>query len=369
MLNKMSFLQELYKSRFRGCLLGALVGDCLGAPFEGDTISAGDKLVIRDYLNKLENPNHKEPTKMYTDDTAMTRSIGKFLVDKPEPDFSFLARLFVKDYYLEPNRGYGGNVIKVFEKLKLNKFQDVYKPASEQFGGSGSLGNGGAMRIAPIALCFHDNSKKMLNIARKATEITHTNSLGVNGALLQCLAVQQSLGSLANDSSHDSFALKFVSKLIFELRRNSIECSEEDLNDAEMGALVEEPYREKLLLIENLIQRKYEANEIDDEVIETLGNDISALGSVPTAIFCFLKAYRETEAMKNVFRNTLEYAISLGGDTDTIASMACAIAGAFLGEENINPQLIKRCEKYEEVIEMADNLLEVRQTEYKKLVN
>lgn len=49
----------LLKSKFRGCLLGSLVGDCMGAPYEGDTITSGDKLVIQRYFNTLENPNLK----------------------------------------------------------------------------------------------------------------------------------------------------------------------------------------------------------------------------------------------------------------------------------------------------------------------
>lgn len=41
------------------------------------------------------------------------------------------------------------------------------------------------MRIAPVALYFNNNYQEMLNVAKKSTELTHTNRLGVNGALLQ----------------------------------------------------------------------------------------------------------------------------------------------------------------------------------------
>jgi len=36
--------------------------------------------------------------------------------------------------------------------LKAEKFRDPHGPASEQFDGTGSYGNGGGMRIAPAAL-------------------------------------------------------------------------------------------------------------------------------------------------------------------------------------------------------------------------
>ena len=92
---------------------------------------------------------------------------------------------FVSEFYREPKRGYGANILEVFHKLKVQRFEDIWKPAKEQFDGSGSYGNGGAMRIAPVALYFNDNYKGMLDVAQKCTELTHTHRLGVNGALLQ----------------------------------------------------------------------------------------------------------------------------------------------------------------------------------------
>lgn len=123
----------------------------------------------------------------------MTKSVAKCLIDKPAVDFKCMARLFVKEYFAEPKRGYGQNVIEVFHKLRGGKFEDIYKPAQEQFGGMGSFGNGGAMRVAPLALYFHNNYKGMIEAVTHATKITHTNKDGVNGALLQAIAIHQSL--------------------------------------------------------------------------------------------------------------------------------------------------------------------------------
>jgi len=58
----------------------------------------------------------------------------------------------VEEFLKEPNRGYGANVITVFEALKREKCQNPYGPAERQFDGNGSYGNGGAMRISPAAL-------------------------------------------------------------------------------------------------------------------------------------------------------------------------------------------------------------------------
>lgn len=69
---------SVLKSKFRGCLLGALIGDCTGAPFEGDTITHGDKLVIQRYYDKLEDPTF----------TGKLRKSIKYRVCEVSLDFS-----------------------------------------------------------------------------------------------------------------------------------------------------------------------------------------------------------------------------------------------------------------------------------------
>ena len=65
---------------------------------------------------------------------------------------NFPTSRFTDEYHKEPDRGYGFNVVTVFEGLRNPKLKDVYEPARVQFEGSGSYGNGGAMRIAPASL-------------------------------------------------------------------------------------------------------------------------------------------------------------------------------------------------------------------------
>nr|CAD7198339.1 unnamed protein product [Timema douglasi] len=148
------------------------------------------------------------PVKQYTDDTAMTKCIAESLITqrKYDPDdlakseFSSLDKhnfsvnmkedigscnRFVKEYFGDKNRGYGQQIVEVFHKLRVQKFIDPYGPAKEQFEGTGSYGNGAAMRTAPIALFCHKNYEELLDTARKCAELTHTHKQGYNGAILQ----------------------------------------------------------------------------------------------------------------------------------------------------------------------------------------
>lgn len=58
----------------------------------------------------------------------------------------------------------------------------------------------------------------------------------------------------------------------------------------------------------------------------------------------------------NPFRRTIQYAVSLGGDTDTIASMAGAIAGAYYGIDVIHKNLQQLAEGSDMINELAIRL-------------
>lgn len=105
-----------------------------------------------------------------------------------------------------------------------------------------------------------------------------------------------------------------------------------------------------------LLKKNYAPS--DEEVINVLGHSVNALYSVPTAIYCFLRNSQSPDSPQNAFKQTLEYTISLGGDTDTIGSMACALSGAFFNDCSISASLLKHCENSEKIVKLADQLYE-----------
>ena len=76
-------------------------------------------------------------------------------------------------------------------------------------------------------------------------------------------------------------------------------------------------YRKKITTVRIESQFGYDLNRTLDEIRPTYQFDVSCKGSVPEAII----AYLESESLEDCVRN----AISIGGDSDTIAAIACSI--------------------------------------------
>ena len=340
---------SLSGSKFRGCLVGALLGDCLGAPLEFITDGALSRIRVNQqmklYFNKHGKSVHKKAGKYrYTDDTAMAKQIAGQLIESGDCDPPHLAAKFVREAFNEPYRGYGGAVISVFGQLREQMEDDgsgicadFNGPAGKQFGGSGSYGNGAAMRIHPLALaaCGREDREWMFEQCENAAKITHTNPLGVEGALLQVYSVLLALtGGFRN-------ATEFVGKL-------------HDLAESKFAE--ESPFKEALRNLEECLK-----SGNNDEAYYKLGNDVSALKSVPPAIYSFLKHHqhhRGGSEAQTAFVDTLKTAFGFGGDTDTIGCMAAAMAGAYHGYEAVPKVLREQCEAAEEMLELADKLHE-----------
>ena len=92
------------------------------------------------------------------------------------------------------------------------------------------------------------------------------------------------------------------------------------------------------------------------DALAQLGNRIEALFSVPTAIASFALT-------PDSYAATIGNVILLGGDTDTIAAMAGALAGAFLGVNAIPQRLLALLENSPKgrayIADLADHLYSV----------
>ncbi|GAB1604037.1 ADP-ribose glycohydrolase ARH3-like [Argonauta hians] len=326
-------------SKFRGCLLGALVGDCLGEEFEFAAVNT-EKIVK--FIKKLENesPEKRKQSLCYTDDTEMRISIEESLLEKNGFDKKDMANKFAERYRVSPPvRSYGCHVPSVFMEWEKTNYSDIDGPATKQFNGSGSYGNGGGMRVAPAALfAFNQSADYLKDLSDKITLLTHTHIWGLHGAYLQALSVWLSLKTEQTDFSSKNFLSEIIRSVAFyeDQFSKSPENKDKDLSAEDCHL-----YCNKLEIIQSFLARTDVSNK---EVVEKLGNGVAAQNSIPTALYAFLRSVEDSNLLPkyNGFEKTIIYAISLGGDTDTIATMAGAMAGAFWGEESI-PKLWQEC--------------------------
>lgn len=123
---------------------------------------------------------------LFTDDTVMAASVVDVLSERGCVDRDRLADFFAARYRLDPARGYGATAHGILSRLASGEsWQDV-SPAA--FGGSGSMGNGGAMRAAPIGAYFCDDLSRVTEEARASAEVTHAHPEGQAGAVAVAVA-------------------------------------------------------------------------------------------------------------------------------------------------------------------------------------
>ena len=279
--------------RFVGCLLGQAVGDGLGAPYEGlpaDNLFWGygrpDELV--------SNPSGE--TLFYTDDTQMMIGVAQTLLEHGTILEGALCETFAANY--DPRRGYGQGARRILEAAAEGR--DWRALAATIFPG-GSLGNGAAMRVAPVGLLFGDDLDMVEEEAELSAAPTHQHPLGVEGARLMALAV-----ALASRRPFERRS--FYRELI---RR----CQSEEF-EWQLRAASRMSYHSQ---------------------VSVFGNSLEAHRSVVTAIACF-------STSPDSYEGAVGRAIGLGNDTDTLAAMAGALAGAQLGVAAVPAALIDHLE-------------------------
>jgi len=301
--------EQVLQSKFLGALVGTGVGDALGASFEG---------WYRVEPQEIEAVAERRSILTYTDDTHMMIGIAESLIKNNGFDGKDMAYTFIRNYELEPFRGYGPGPPRIFRWIKAG---EAWDKAAEKLYHGGSFGNGSAMRIAPIGLFYYNNLDELREVAYKSSQITHAHNLGKEGGALQAYAIALAI-SLQPSSAvdRDDFLAKLASYV-----HNGI-------------------YKEKLTKIKELL-----AKPDRGKVATELGNGIEAFNSVPAAIYSFL-------ANPDSFAEAVLYAISLGGDTDTIGAMTGAISGAYLGIQSIPEEWKNKLERRGYIEEIANKL-------------
>lgn len=297
------------EDRCVGSLLGLALGDAFGAPYEGGILErALWGLIGRTYAGK----------RRYTDDTQMTLDLAQCLIqNRPLAQAEFACTL-ARNYRW--SRGYGPGAAKTLRRIRQGNNWSVANRSTYR---DGSLGNGAAIRVAPVALTYN-SLDDIRSDALRSAEVTHAHPEAQECAWVIACVVN---GLLENKN------------LNVTLCDAKARCT----NDAVNSRL--------LLCIELLSQKALSP----DVILAHFGNRVLAREST----FCAI--YLAGIGLDQPFESLLKNARSCGGDVDSIAAMAGAIWGAANGSSKLPKNLLEQLEAKAHIEQQAIKLYRIRQ--------
>ena len=223
---------------------------------------------------KTKNFNLFTNEMFFTDDTVMTIAIADAIINGAKPEnFILSMKKWGGDYI---DKSYGASFINWLKSENSEPYN--------------SWGNGSAMRVSPcgwiakLSEPFEEGLKLTEDLAKKSAEVTHNHPEGIKGAQATAAAI---------------FFMRHGKS------KNAIEEYKKLLKD-----YIQNKYKYDLNFTLNEIRPSYDFNE-------------SCQKTVPQAIVSFL----ESENFEDAIRN----AISIGGDSDTLAAITGSIAEAAYG--------------------------------------
>lgn len=274
-----------------GCLLGGAIGDALGAAVEGmsaNHIKTRYPYGITNYVKYRSEG--KESFGEYTDDTQLTiliaESYAKHNIFNPEDFSKELIKWY--DYKIGAGPSCVNSALNLKKRIKWTESGD-----------STSIGNGAAMRSAPVGIYRRDNLKLIEEESKLHSMITHKTNEAIAGSMAVAYAVAYCL-------NHDKI----------------------DVNDflektAAFVALKSLKLHDKILLIKKI---KNPAS-----AISMLGNSGLADETVASSLYYFTRN-------PDNFEKAVLGSVNGGGDTDTISAITGNISGAYNGYSKIPEQ-------------------------------
>ena len=269
---------------------------CLGALI-GDTVGSVYEF---DNIKTTEFQPLFDKRAEYTDDSIMTIAVADWLVNTGRTLSELEDRLvYWAKHFPFPMGGYGGGFHTwLFSPERLYDFKgDVYEDGKRH--PYNSYGNGSAMRASACGWVAH-SLEEALGFAKSSAIITHNHPEGVKGAQATTAA-------------------------IFMARQGE---SKEAIR-----TYIEQTFG-------------YDLQHTCNEIRPYYGWESSCQGTVPPALIAFFDSHD--------FEESIRLAVSLGGDSDTLACITGGIAQAYYKEipdEIINEMRILLPKEFWEVIE------------------
>lgn len=276
-------LQQTPLSRAREALEGLACGDAFGECFFQPHYRAPE------FRSARKLPPGPWP---FTDDTLMAASIFALLARRSEIESRHLAASFA--FHHDPDRGYGAAMNGLLLRLHALGTENWFEEAQALFGGQGSMGNGAAMRVAPVGAYFAGNLQAVVSQATLSAIATHCHPDAVAGSV--AVAVAAALASEDRENTSILSPQSLLEQVIESTPAGRV-------RDAITAALRLSPDTDPL------------------EAALTIGNGVhgTARDTVPFALWCAARHLGNYE-------EALWSTIAGGGDMDT----NCAIVGGIV---------------------------------------
>lgn len=276
-------------------MLGAIAGDIIASPYERSNASGRDFDMFASVKGRSDGHDATFHPKV-TDATVMTLAVARWVAADPSHGRSGFITAMKEMFSRYPECGFSP-AMKIWCRSEYARpfHRDCCDPAS---------------RISPIALGIGD-LKEALDTARIAAEFTHTHPDSVRGAQ----ALTEAIWRAAHGRSKDD--IRFAMENDYGID-TSIHVR--DLKSVLMGGV-----REDIVVNGEPTGEFYYR--------ETGKVDHSTMNNLTAALKCFL----EGEGFEDIVRR----AVSLGGDSCTITSMAGALAQAF--HKEVPDDIVRQC--------------------------
>lgn len=300
------------EDRLFGCLLGHAVGDALGFPVEGrpPTVCAAyvDDVLRHGLAHSMSAQSFAFG--QYTDDTQLARELVISYVDRqgfdPADYSKHIAAIFVEGRIVGRGRITEAAARRLAQGVLWN---EAGAPAP-------AVGNGSASRAGPVGVLYGNDAERRKQVAADQSRITHTDPRAIAGSVAIASAVAFVGESIQIDGTHFVEALSDQVAAADDGFTQALRRLPTWLNLRPNGAAAE-------IAAAGLGAGEYRKWE---------GISPYVTSSVLWALYSFLRSPDD-------YWETILTAIAVGGDVDTTAAMAGAIAGARLGPAAIPAEL------------------------------
>ncbi len=280
-------------------MLGAIIGDIVGSIYEFDNIKTKEFEFFQENME-------------LTDDSVMTLAVAKALMDTlktgNERGFKNLSREISEEKLKLIQNKFGSEInpkteleanailrmVEIGNKYPHMSYGTRFRYWLEEPIAYNSFGNGSAMRVSPVAY-IGKNIEEVKFLSREVTKVSHNHEEGIKGAEATAVAIF--------------------------MARNK--CSREEIK-AEM-------------------EKYYSLDFNYEDLVRSYGFDETCQGTVPEAIYIFLES--------EDFEDAIRTAISIGGDSDTLAAIVGSIAEAYYGiPEELEKKALSYMDSFERKI-------------------